>query len=714
MQGAGGVGRADDQRSMSSAGSSSAASTSHMAFRVRALRSLVERQGRNTDPTVRRLQRLMGFMLVLFGVLALIDVGVTQALMHDYRDALVMTNHANRRYYLVSTLLMGTMEHRYAHYGVVASEGQAAVYASDIDELHALHTVMFDSTVDGDSSFDAVHSLREIRGNITVSRVVSEWAAVYEFLAKASIVRDATLSSDQGRAAYAWLQLNGLSPVLELVSNAAFHSRQTAEDRVDRALLILLLLLCLKLLPIALSVVLGYVPALKAVENAKMDVLRLFLHIPRPVVHNILAQHKASLAQQTAAEDGQSMDASPTADDDDDLDEGGGLGTEQRGVLKRRDTDEHAPAHGRALGMEAGGLVAAAADEEKQALVGERDRDRDRERRAGRMREPRGMQQTMVRKQRMDCARLSPRVVALSIARFSVLYVVIAAFFVTFYLLSDVVADLCRKRLAAVQWSSRRAALIPNSQYLALNMIALPDGKGQASFEQELNVTDMTLAEVVAAREVSFHVRDDLRSLFESQLDEAVALGNYIVFGNDDYSLAGFHDDPPGDLQVTLMLDDGCVPFSGTVAANCSTAARGIMGEGLLAAVQVEAAQMREAVHFRDLGGTVRATVKTEAYADSELLESEYLRYSNHLSVDLFEADAKDLVDTYTTYAWVAVGVLCFICTLTYAFYYQPLTHRLDMSIRLSRALLLLVPFEVAHSVREIREFVMKSTINDA
>lgn len=90
-------------------------------------------------------------------------------------------------------------------------------------------------------------------------------------------MQEATFSNVAGRQAFAWIHLNSLSPLIEIVATAAEEARRSAEDSLDFAELVLLLLLLAKLVPLVASFVFGYVPTLASVERALgwMDAWRL-------------------------------------------------------------------------------------------------------------------------------------------------------------------------------------------------------------------------------------------------------------------------------------------------------------------------------------------------------------------------------------------------------------------------------------------------------
>lgn len=60
----------------------------------------------------------------------------------------------------------------------------------------------------------------------------------------------------------------------------------------------------------------------------------------------------------------------------------------------------------------------------------------------------------------------------------------------------------------------------------------------------------------------------------------------------------------------------------------------------------------------------------------------------------------------YQLWAWVSVGGFAATCLLLYSFVLHALVGQLQKEVRQTRAMLLLVPLDVAHKVPEIKRFI--------
>lgn len=62
--------------------------------------------------------------------------------------------------------------------------------------------------------------------------------------------------------------------------------------------------------------------------------------------------------------------------------------------------------------------------------------------------------------------------------------------------------------------------------------------------------------------------------------------------------------------------------------------------------------------------------------------------------------------DAYELWAWASVGAFAFTSMLVYFFVLRVLMGQLQKEVRQTRAMLLLVPLDVAHKVPEIKRFI--------
>lgn len=104
-------------------------------------------------------------------------------------------------------------------------------------------------------------------------------------------------------------------------------------------------------------------------------------------------------------------------------------------------------------------------------------------------------------------------------------------------------------------------------------------------------------------------------------------------------------------------------------------------------------------------GATVRDIVRSEAYRvvdDMALL----FRPPMERSSELYRTTALDRSAFVMALIWSAAGGFSVACVLLYALVYRTLLARLDVEIKNTRMLLLLVPLQVVQQVPAIKAFI--------
>lgn len=296
-----------------------------------------------------------------------------------------------------------------------------------------------------------------------------------------------------------------------------------------------------------------------------------------------------------------------------------------------------------------------------------------------------------------------------SLMRFSVLWVGIAAYFAASFAILWSVTDWSVVRVSNVEAASRRAAFLPYVQLISMYHVILPDAQGKGGLHSTDTHSNFTLSteERVANREADFTSRAAIAPVLEGALTELVALDEALVYGSTARQTAGLREDGSSDRQIVLSLEDTCVVFAGELRDNCTKEEHGVLTHGLQNAIRTYTETVREMGFERSHLGVAK-TLHTDAALLAERLEAIYLRPAARESLEIYTSDAHALVSEVITGVWVEAVTFFAIAFLVHFFLFRTMLSRLDLELRETRAMLLLVPPDVAQRVPAIRAFMTK------
>lgn len=445
--------------------------------------------------------------------------------------------------------------------------------------------------------------------------------------------------------------------------------------------------------------------------------LRLFIEIPRTIVRAVLTKHRHNLTKAEGGDDEDSM--SEEEEDVDALDsaiqsvesastasDGGGQGGGDGGA--------HSARNGGDIELHPSALKGHDADDGKRHRHGKEDAgdmSRFASRRSGDGKRGRlgGRRDHLRRSAAGRAFQHSRSAFWTSVLRFAVLWVGIAAYFSATFGTLWAVTDWSVVRISNVEAASRRAAYLPYVQLLSMYYVTLPDAGGQGGLAALAAGANVSISDVdrVAAANADYTSRPGLAPVLEAAITELVNLDEALVYGSEARSTTGLREDGSSDAQIVLTLEDTCAAFSGAFAANCTTEEHGVLTHGLQNAIRTYSETVREVVFARERSD-VEATLATSSARLSERLEAVYLRPAARKSLEIYESDARDLIDQVIVGAWVQAVVFLVVAAVVHLFVFRTMLARLDLELRETRAMLLLVPTDVAQRVPAIRTFMSK------
>lgn len=451
------------------------------------------------------------------------------------------------------------------------------------------------------------------------------------------------------------------------------------------------------------------------VADEKGRVLRLFIEIPRAVVRAVLNKHRHNLAK---AEGGEESDSMSEEDEDVDaldtavrsMDESQSAQSEQTapsaegGGYHRPVGSGEIELHPSALKTHAGGAHGQGNDRSRQGEGGSMSRLKGR--RNGVKRKRGGHGEHLRRTAAGRAFQHSRNAFWSSLLRFSILWLGIAAYFSASFAVLWSVTDWSVVRVSNVEAASRRAAFLPYVQLISMYDVILPDAEGRGGLDNLANGT-LSLEEKVAAREADYTSRASIAPVLEGALTELVALDEALVYGSSARQTVGLREDGSSDRQIVLTLENTCVAFAGEMKDNCTKEEHGVLTHGLQNAIRTYTETVREMAFERDKLG-VGETLSTAAARLAERLEALYLRPAARESLEIYTNDARTLVSQVITGAWVEAFAFIAIAMLLHFFLFRTMLSRLDLELRETRAMLLLVPTDVAQRVPAIRTFMTK------
>jgi len=285
-----------------------------------------------------------------------------------------------------------------------------------------------------------------------------------------------------------------------------------------------------------------------------------------------------------------------------------------------------------------------------------------------------------------------------TLAKFSVLYLLAAALFVALYswgtqVTTDSKAMTQGVHLSGVLVALARQATFATRAYAAGHFVATPQLMYNTS-EPPPNAlsTDATVLAALKAAAAGYAAATDTAH-------------SGLAFGDPQFGTKGVGSDSSSAEQRTLFFENACVREP---PVNCSTGLGGVMATGLHVAVRDYVGFVTSALAFS--GGRDGEALGSSALADAVELETKYLHqvmWESHL---LYREDTDAVVSDFLNAAWLIVAAFAVFNLLNYLLVYRVLLEQLDLDLRNTRSMLLLIPAEVSRSVPKIANFVRSAS----